>query len=1238
MAVARKANETTGADTAAGADAADTPPPPPPSLERIAAFLEDLQERRGEGIGMGKGDGGTSIALRTGDFLASLSVAQPLGMVSAAGSPMPFSPFAPAGGVGPFWSAPERIFATRPAPFSAAAPTTPGNTQGSAFNPHSAPSPSLPLLPEGVEIAEFLEWLRAFRSVAGAAHQAAPTTREMPLPVPPPPSTGPGLLERSLLHATALNAGVGGFLLGQAAAPVTMVVASAPLGGVATTIVTADVMTSGRTGGFGTPPTVSVPPSVGAPTPAPTERLYPNFPAVDQFPLDRTPIPQPSWYGEAPTVPMPDRYPAEQDTTIPSTPVPDQTGLTDVLEQARPPAASSSPMPPPVSPVAPLNRPLQQERKSPSREGVVPDVSASPGSRSPTTTPSLPDRPGMPPGASPIPYRDPFIPPPSMHDRYPAEGQGTTVSWGGAQANRRGEYGPLASLAAFLVPLTLPALAVAITGSRAASAQANTSVGGKPVGTLTAGIPMVRGDAATGIYPPVTAFPSLPFTSPLPNNAMEAKPSSSDRTVGEKAPEFAPRPSLFPRPSAVFRPVASHSVYDTGEEDSRRGERRERGHSPYTDLEPTAPRMIPRRDTPTGSAFVWPGEGATFPVIARPPFTAPSSILLHGAAPITAPRQATPASVALRPEARFGQVTLVAPPFLVGNERSRQAGAAVRMEWPALARGAGALDAAGLKALRTLLPPEAALVYPALPVGQGTVNLALAPSLLGPLLERAYGPVSPRFIESAALLGSAAVVNVAAPLVAPVVPTPERPPGSMPGLLPGAGAEGAARDVSALTEAGAGSAARGGPLDFLGMPVRLAPSLAGRPELREEAEARGVVTRGGGRGLSPVSDRAFLPLRDRLFGSLASVESDPDSEAWRRAAPSFGLQDARPAALLSPDVRVPRVTETSPLPQVEDATAASGSPLASFAPILRTQAARGEEAEARKFPLPLMSSLPLTRPDFVPTAPLLPLVAPDFAPSAAGFLPGSWGVRTGGGVPLVPPEGRYASLGLPAAGVLSAPLSDSGGGDWARGVARFGTTAPAYTPVYPPVYMPPENSGVIADSGGAVGWDTSGRGGSSEPAPVLPVRGPAVFTPIGHNPVARLLSRNLAPEEAPSLARITDLVPSTTEASTDYGPPSLPSLPPTHVSRTAYDSAFTIARPSLPLTKGRRERLQRAERGSELGSGTARTDSSSDRRVTDLLTSEEAGASAAEVELLATEVYALLRQRLRREADRQGRF
>ena len=292
---------------------------------------------------------------------------------------------------------------------------------------------------------------------------------------------------------------------------------------------------------------------------------------------------------------------------------------------------------------------------------------------------------------------------------------------------------------------------------------------------------------------------------------------------------------------------------------------------------------------------------------------------------------ASPAASLLTITPEMGQMTLQAPPLQIASAQAERGGAAAAVDWQTLAGGAGALDEGGLMRLKGVLPAQAGILYPALPpgsLGAGMVNLPLAGPLVHSLLRKGYGSIPLSAATRAADLGGAVKGGrpPAAPLRASLVPTAKRPTGAAPGLLgqPDENAGGA----GALAEAGRGQSARGGVLDFLGLPVRLAPSLGGRSDLARETTARNA-------GLGPVRPQRvlrpeqFAPLRSRVFPAFQSMAVEPDRAAWRKAAPALGLRDAGLTTMLAPDARVPVQTLTGPQAPAGPQPAARSRPSAS---------------------------------------------------------------------------------------------------------------------------------------------------------------------------------------------------------------------------------------------------------------------------------------------------------------------
>ena len=310
------------------------------------------------------------------------------------------------------------------------------------------------------------------------------------------------------------------------------------------------------------------------------------------------------------------------------------------------------------------------------------------------------------------------------------------------------------------------------------------------------------------------------------------------------------------------------------------------------------------------------------------------------AQPLASGAKKAAGALAVTPE--MGQITLIAPPLKVASRDAEQSGIVTQFDWSALAPGAAPLDAAGLARLQQALPPGAQALYPALPLASlpaSAVNLKLAPSLLAPLMEQGYGADAAQSAGSAAR--SAQVQQgrtpAASPLKASIVPG-RTPIGRAAGLLPGRTGQ-AAGGAGALAEAGQGQAKRGGALDFLGLPVRLAPSLGGNAGLAHEVAARQGVSAADSQ--HTVRPDAFAALRNTLLPQTGSVTAEPDRGAWAQAAPAFGLRGSNAATLLAPDARAQVLGASSPLPQMQRAGAGPAfTPKSDAGPSLMARLAR----------------------------------------------------------------------------------------------------------------------------------------------------------------------------------------------------------------------------------------------------------------------------------------------------------
>jgi hypothetical protein len=635
---------------------------------------------------------------------------------------------------------------------------------------------------------------------------------------------------------------------------------------------------------------------------------------------------------------------------------------------------------------------------------------------------------------------------------------------------------------------------------------------------------------------------------------------------------------------------------------------------------------------------------------------------------------------------QMGQITLVAPPLQVASAQAERSGAAMAFDWSTLAGGAGVLDEGGLTRLKAALPAGAAAIYPALPPGAGgpnAVNLSLAPSLTSAILERSYGSGAVGIAGRAASMSAPlAGGKTAAPLGGRLIPA-QRPAGAQPDLLGAPLGNGA----GALAQAGQGAASRGSSLDFLGMPIRLAPSLGGRSELKDETAVRS----GAGAAAATVRPELFAPLRDRLFPRFSSVTAEPDQAAWSKAAPAFGMRDGKPTTLLAPDARVPIPTATSPLPQMNSgAIAAPGSPglpAALAGPLstaIRHQARAGIPESGSVRP-----SLPLSHPGLSLPGLVPPTISPSSIGSAVSGHGGLLSAGIGGSIPYMgsgpsgtPSIGAVGStpFSLPTTGAASGAttvhpsLSAYGDhygdliatGRWrdhvampqnegaTRGSVAIGHRSPYLGRAFhePPITRRTSSLPTMTSTVRNYGIPTSTM-------PVMPYtalhHGSSVSTDrlssapsMGGSPTYQSVS---TPSTVPHTAMPTQhLLNGTAHISTHapmramMAPLPLPDLRGSAPNAYRPSSAGTRRSPDMLLPAyGRAETMRTShapvtiQRSARSGGATASGGHESEKR-SQMHGGADHRDSANEVNLLANEVWAVLKRRFMADAERHGRW
>lgn len=611
----------------------------------------------------------------------------------------------------------------------------------------------------------------------------------------------------------------------------------------------------------------------------------------------------------------------------------------------------------------------------------------------------------------------------------------------------------------------------------------------------------------------------------------------------------------------------------------------------------------------------------------------------------------------------LGQITLVSPPLQVASQESERAGTAVAFRVQDIARGAGPLDAAGLAMLQRSLPPGAQAIYPALPpgsLGPQAVNMSLAPSLLNQILSQGYGPQAGQMAGPIAASAAAAmpIGRGMGPMPASIVPTVQRPTDASAGVL-GGKPRGAA---GSLDEAGAGNAGRHGALDFLGMPVRLAPSLSGSADVKHESEARKVLPAGSAAILRP---NAFGPLRDKVFPAMGTVNAEPDKSAWRHAAPSFGLRDAQPHTILSPDSRIKPPHAGAPMPQM---TGGGQTPAAraihaasAVAPALGVTGHAGLPTAAATHPI--SHGIPHADHSMKHYDGDMPVggqrafqgQAGPAAPSSFSFMPSFFSSPAplqAGGSPSIGsasrPMTRFAAPGIP-------PLpSAAASGAWtsSRAASRF-------SPAHPSIgggptatvhdgstshsihghTMPHHQPGTPSTGSALIPMSRPGFGGSPGIPPVKSTSSGARGSSFGG-----FASPSMSRPATPTTARGGGYSAPSFSSSSSSATVGTPSPRSFSTSAGSSSSAYSRA-PDMPIATSIPARgpqtqsatvIQRATHGGAVHANRTEHQSETSERSTNPQ-AQDPGASAHEINVLANEVWTLLKRKLLLESERLGK-
>lgn len=545
----------------------------------------------------------------------------------------------------------------------------------------------------------------------------------------------------------------------------------------------------------------------------------------------------------------------------------------------------------------------------------------------------------------------------------------------------------------------------------------------------------------------------------------------------------------------------------------------------------------------------------------------------------------------------FGQITLVAPPLQVSPELGQGASMGLTFDWKDMAKGAGQVDYAGLVTLAQTLPEGSKVLYPAIhprQLGSGAVNLRLEPTFAEGLAAQGYGgPSKIDGRKSASLasnwLGGTPAVSLLPATISPLKGPRRRLPGVGADNLPQGNVVAPAEDPKRRMRF----------IDYLGLPIYLSPQLNTSPDLEQETRAR-ITTEFMPRA-PLISPFTFSQLRSQMLGGFYGVEAKPELGAWRRAAPDYDRFGLSIAGLLSSRIRGGGmgdgvVSPSAPIPR-SSAMPTTGSLGSRFGPISAPKLS-GAALAART---PLHPS-PYTPPS---------MPAPSFGIPAQGESQRMVRPAT---ISSPAPVSTFRPTIPTAAAASTAP---SGQASTAPTAAGHGSSS---LHLSPQITVAPEKptSPVRAMATKPVAPTTSAPSAST-PTETPKVAPPALMTPQSQmpRPVSTPKSQIAKPAAmAPAIPVGNKEVPGPSQSS--LKPPQMLIAPPKPVSGPKMDEPLAV-------------------QTSASGSGGGTTGESANNRSAEVAEKKESALPGSEINLLANEVWILLKRKLAFEAQRAGR-
>lgn len=551
----------------------------------------------------------------------------------------------------------------------------------------------------------------------------------------------------------------------------------------------------------------------------------------------------------------------------------------------------------------------------------------------------------------------------------------------------------------------------------------------------------------------------------------------------------------------------------------------------------------------------------------------------------------------------FGQITLVAPPLQVSSDVGQGGTVGLSFDWKDMAKGAGPVDYQTLQTVAKSLPEGSRVLYPAIHPRQlsgGAVNLKLEPRFAESLASQGYGPQGRIDGRKSAQMavdyeGGSPPVRLLPATLTPLIPL--NPLNRQRRAR--AGFAGDVLPQENFNVASEEPQRRMRFMDFFGLPIYLSPHLNTNPDLDQQVKAS-ISTDFMPRA-PLITPTTFSGIRSGMLGGFYGVEAKPDMGPWRGATPDYARAGSLLAGLLS--TRYP----------LSAGGGAGGSvPLVGGGPMKPSGSPMSSKFVPPALSRPSVSGLSGGSRSKSPVSNFAPGPVPSLgSPHSIGASPTS--------SPSVPtltnaPIGFRPSIPSPA---MTSPEAAGSGGQSAT--APKGPSAAPMMRVNPSITIAAEKPTTSPPSMPVA---------QSMPSPTAPdssmpeTATPAMPTPSTMKPQTQFPRPVEQPKKRTTPSTVFPPKPSSAEASV----PSGSSLKPPQM----------LIAPPKPVSGPRSDNDALAVQTSTSSPDSTSSDAGGTRSM-ETAQKQESSLPGSEVNLLANEVWILLKRKLAFEAQRAGR-